>query len=82
MPASDQCVKLEQERRLQWLEKDQKWEKQQQEKEHEGRYRCHSLMHAESDEDVATAPKNALPSDEDDRVPSDSSRALDTDLDK
>ncbi|KAM9244982.1 AP-3 complex subunit delta-1 [Dugong dugon] len=91
MPASDQYVKLEQERRHQQrLEKKRK--KQRKEKQREGRRRRHSSLHTESDEDIAPAqqvdiiteemPENALPSDEDDKDPNDPYRALDIDLDK
>ncbi|KAM6218533.1 AP-3 complex subunit delta-1 [Rhynchocyon petersi] len=93
MPASDQYVKLEQERRhRQRLEKDRKRKKQRKEKHREGRHRRHSSLHTESDEDIAPAqqvdivteemPENALPSDEDDKDPNDPYRALDIDLDK
>ncbi|XP_075400815.1 AP-3 complex subunit delta-1 [Tenrec ecaudatus] len=93
MPASDQYVKLEQERRhRQRLEKDRKRKKQKKEKRREGRHRRHSSLHTESDEDIAPAqqvdivteemPENALPSDEDDKDPNDPYRALDIDLDK
>ncbi|XP_064136217.1 AP-3 complex subunit delta-1 isoform X2 [Loxodonta africana] len=93
MPASDQYVKLEQERRhRQRLEKDRKRKKQRKEKQREGRHRRHSSLHTESDEDIAPAqqvdivteemPENALPSDEDDKDPNDPYRALDIDLDK
>ncbi|XP_006869041.1 PREDICTED: AP-3 complex subunit delta-1 isoform X1 [Chrysochloris asiatica] len=93
MPASDQYVKLEQERRhRQRLEKDRKRKKQRKEKRREGHHRRHSSLHTESDEDIAPAqqvdivteemPENALPSDEDDKDPNDPYRALDIDLDK
>ncbi|XP_045155977.1 AP-3 complex subunit delta-1 [Echinops telfairi] len=93
MPASDQYVKLEQERQhRQRLEKDRKRKKQKKEKRREGRHRRHSSLHTESDEDIAPAqqvdivteemPENALPSDEDDKDPNDPYRALDIDLDK
>ncbi|XP_051028610.1 AP-3 complex subunit delta-1 [Acomys russatus] len=87
MPASDQYVKLEEQRRhRQRLEKDKKRKKKEKGK------RRHSSLPTESDEDIAPAqrvdivteemPENALPSDEDDKDPNDPYRALDIDLDK
>ncbi|KAK2502389.1 hypothetical protein MC885_019570, partial [Smutsia gigantea] len=92
MPASDQYVKLEEERRQrQRLEKD-KTRRRHREKGKRGRPRHHSSLPAESDEDIAPAqqvdivteemPENALPSDEDEKDPNDPYRALDIDLDK
>uniref|UniRef100_A0A8C5SS45 AP-3 complex subunit delta-1 n=1 Tax=Laticauda laticaudata TaxID=8630 RepID=A0A8C5SS45_LATLA len=91
LPASDQYVKLEEERRHQQkLEKDKK--KKKQKKEKWGKNRRHNSLHTESDEDIAPAqhvdiiteemPENALPSDEDDKDPNDPYKALDIDLDK
>lgn len=91
MPASDQYVKLEEERRQrQRLEKG-KTRRRHREKGKRGRVRLHSSLH-ESDEDIAPAqrvdivteemPENALPSDEDEKDPNDPYRALDIDLDK
>ncbi|XP_026536908.1 AP-3 complex subunit delta-1 isoform X2 [Notechis scutatus] len=90
LPASDQYVKLEEERRHQQkLEKDKK--KKKQKKEKWGKHRRHNSLHTESDEDIAPAqhvdiiteemPENALPSDEDDKDPNDPYKALDIDLD-
>ncbi|KAM3856015.1 AP-3 complex subunit delta-1 isoform 6-T8 [Vipera latastei] len=90
LPASDQYVKLEEERRHQQkLEKDKK--KKKQKKEKWGKNRRHNSLHTESDEDIAPAqhvdiiteemPENALPSDEDDKDPNDPYKALDIDLD-
>uniref|UniRef100_A0A673V144 AP-3 complex subunit delta-1 n=1 Tax=Suricata suricatta TaxID=37032 RepID=A0A673V144_SURSU len=92
MPVSDQYVKLEEERKhRQRLEKDRR-RKKKKDKDQKGRPRRHSMLHTESDEDVAPAqrvdivteemPENALPSDEDDKDPNDPYRALDVDLDK
>ncbi|XP_057345624.1 AP-3 complex subunit delta-1 isoform X1 [Manis pentadactyla] len=91
MPASDQYVKLEEERRQrQRLEKG-KARRRHREKGKRGRARLHGSLH-ESDEDIAPAqrvdivteemPENALPSDEDEKDPNDPYRALDIDLDK
>ncbi|XP_057564906.1 AP-3 complex subunit delta-1 isoform X2 [Hippopotamus amphibius kiboko] len=89
VPASEQHVKLGEERRhRQRLEEDKRRKKR---RERRGARR-HSSLHTESDEDIAPAqrvdivteemPENALPSDEDDKDPNDPYRALDIDLDK
>ncbi|KAG8431159.1 hypothetical protein GDO86_019336 [Hymenochirus boettgeri] len=91
LPMSDQYVKLEEERRSkQRQEKDKKKKKEKEKKG--GKTRRHRSLHTESDEDITPAhqvdiiteemPENALPSDEDDKDPSDPYRALDIDLDK
>ncbi|XP_039103917.1 AP-3 complex subunit delta-1 isoform X1 [Hyaena hyaena] len=89
MPASDQYVKLEEERKQR--QRLQTGGRRRRRKEKRGPRRRGSLP-TDSDEDVAPAqqvdivteemPENALPSDEDDKDPNDPYRALDVDLDR
>ncbi|XP_043911427.1 AP-3 complex subunit delta-1 [Protopterus annectens] len=92
IPMSDQYLRLEEERRhKQKIEKDKR-KKKKQKKERRGPHRRHDSLQTESDEDIPPAqqvdiiteemPENALPSDEDEKDPSDPYRALDIDLDR
>nr|XP_023699707.1 AP-3 complex subunit delta-1-like isoform X2 [Paramormyrops kingsleyae] len=91
MPMSDQYVKLEEERRQREKAERKKKKEKKRRKDKCGRgHRAESG--GESEEDITPAhtvdivteemPENALPSDEDDKDPSDPHKALDIDLDK
>uniref|UniRef100_A0A3Q3BSY7 AP-3 complex subunit delta-1 n=1 Tax=Kryptolebias marmoratus TaxID=37003 RepID=A0A3Q3BSY7_KRYMA len=91
LPMSDQYVKLEEERRQKVRAEKKKKEKKKRKEKRSGRGRKHDSG-PESEEDIAPAhmvdivteemPENALPSDDDERDPSDPHKALDIDLDK
>ncbi|XP_037829979.1 AP-3 complex subunit delta-1 isoform X3 [Kryptolebias marmoratus] len=90
LPMSDQYVKLEEERRQKVRAEKKKKEKKKRKEKRSGRGRKHDSG-PESEEDIAPAhmvdivteemPENALPSDDDERDPSDPHKALDIDLD-
>uniref|UniRef100_A0A3Q2NV63 AP-3 complex subunit delta-1 n=1 Tax=Fundulus heteroclitus TaxID=8078 RepID=A0A3Q2NV63_FUNHE len=91
LPMSDQYVKLEEERRQKARADKKKKEKKKRKEKRSGRGKKHDSG-PESEEDIAPAhmvdivteemPENALPSDDDERDPSDPHKALDIDLDK
>ncbi|MEQ2239033.1 AP-3 complex subunit delta-1 [Ilyodon furcidens] len=91
LPMSDQYVKLEEERRQKERAEKKKKEKKKRKEKRSGRGKKHDSG-PESEEDIAPAhmvdivteemPENALPSDDDERDPSDPHKALDIDLDK
>lgn len=90
LPASEQYVKLEEERRHR--QRAEKGGRKHRKKDKAGRGGRRGGSLPESDEDIAPAqrvdivteemPENALPSDEDDKDPDDPYRALDIDLDR
>ncbi|XP_021179871.2 AP-3 complex subunit delta-1 isoform X5 [Fundulus heteroclitus] len=90
LPMSDQYVKLEEERRQKARADKKKKEKKKRKEKRSGRGKKHDSG-PESEEDIAPAhmvdivteemPENALPSDDDERDPSDPHKALDIDLD-
>ncbi|XP_015249910.1 PREDICTED: AP-3 complex subunit delta-1 isoform X4 [Cyprinodon variegatus] len=90
LPMSDQYVKLEEERRQKERAEKKKKEKKKRKEKRSGRGKKHDSG-PESEEDITPAhmvdivteemPENALPSDDDERDPTDPHKALDIDLD-
>uniref|UniRef100_A0A3B5LR25 AP-3 complex subunit delta-1 n=1 Tax=Xiphophorus couchianus TaxID=32473 RepID=A0A3B5LR25_9TELE len=91
LPMSDQYVKMEEERRQKERAEKKKKEKKKRKEKRSGRGKKHDSA-PESEEDITPAhmvdivteemPENALPSDDDERDPTDPHKALDIDLDK
>ncbi|XP_016520204.1 AP-3 complex subunit delta-1 isoform X9 [Poecilia formosa] len=90
LPMSDQYVKMEEERRQKERAEKKKKEKKKRKEKRSGRGKKHDSA-PESEEDITPAhmvdivteemPENALPSDDDERDPTDPHKALDIDLD-